>query len=80
MTYHIDKNSSKDGARDGLAINGIINTPNKLLVARTVEAGNDAKNYNGKEGDDSADNVKVSYIGASSTNKRTLPNHIWVPG
>lgn len=35
-TYDVDKDGSKDGARDGLPISGIVHASDELLVAGAI--------------------------------------------
>lgn len=53
-TYNVDEDSSKNGARDGLSISGIIHASDELLVAGSIQGGEDGEDDDGEEGDDGA--------------------------
>lgn len=51
---NVDEDGSKNGARDGLSISGIIHASDELLVAGAIQSGEDGEDDDGEEGDDGA--------------------------
>jgi hypothetical protein len=58
-TYNVDQDGCEDGARNSLAILGIINTASKLFVTTSVESGDNAKNNNGEDGENGAGSLML---------------------